>query len=334
MTITNSVVRAAYASFMAEAKGWLRAGSLAQRMFPHDRAAQHMISRSAVTPASFEEAEALVQQSVSAFMGSLAPLSASARLMQRGLPISVTGHASVAVPYRTARAALKWVAAGDPIPVQSRMLGAAKIGPLKKIAGITVYSRELADAASGEAIFERMLREDAADSLDAAVFGTDAGSDEKPAGILNGLTPVAATFGGGLAAMEADLIALAGAVTAAGAQSVVFVTTPALAATVMVRKPELKAEVWSAVGLPAGRVIALDPAAFAFASGGVDVEASKNALLHMDDDAPNQISTGGTVAAPARSMFQTDLIATRLIFDVSFAMRAPGLAAFIDGAAW
>jgi hypothetical protein len=136
--------------------------------------------------------------------------------------------------------------------------------------------------------------------------------------------------------MEADLIALAAAITSAGAQSVVFVTTPTLAATVMVRKPELASMVWPAVGLPAGRVIAIDPAAFAFASGGVDLEASKNALLHMDD-APAQISTAGspaTIAAATHSMFQMDLIATRLIFDVSFAMRTAGLVAFMDLVTW
>lgn len=336
MTITNSVARAVFASFMAEAKGGLKSGTLVERMYPQDRAAQHIVTRAAVGPLGLDQAESLMQEAVAAFMGSLAPLSASARLMQRGLPISISGYSSVSVPYRTGRAALQWVADGDPIPVHSRMLDAAKIGPLKKIAGITVYSRELADAASGPAIFERMLREDAADSLDAAVFGVDAESDDKPAGILNGITPIAAAIGGGLAAMEADLIALAGAITAAGAQSVVFVTSPALAATVMVRKPELAAMVWPAVGLPAGRVIAIDPAAFVFASGGVEVEASKNALLHMDD-APTQISIPGTpnvVAAPTRSMFQMDLIATRLIFDVSFAMRAAGLVAVINGASW
>jgi hypothetical protein len=178
MTMQNSVVHAAFASFMAEAKGGLRSGSLVERMYPQDHAAHHIVTRSATTPLGYDQAESLVQQAVSTFMGSLAPLSASARLMQKGLPISITGYSSVAIPYRTGRAALHWVAAGDPIPVQSRMLGAAKIGPLKKIAGITVYSRELADAASAEAIFERMLREDAADSLDAAVFGTDAESEE------------------------------------------------------------------------------------------------------------------------------------------------------------
>lgn len=333
MTISNSVIRAAYASFVAEAKGGLRSGNLVERMYPQDRTAHHIVSRAAVSPTGLEDVQALMQESVRAFMGGLAPLSASARLMQRGLPISVAGSGSVAIPYRTGRAALQWVADGDPIPVQSRMLGAVRIGPLKKIAGICIFSRELADAASGEAIFERMLREDAADSLDAAVFGTGAGSDEQPAGILNGVTPLAAASGGGLAAMEADLIALSAAVTSAGAQSVVFVAHPTQAAAVIIRKPELAERVWPAVGLPAGRVIAIDPAAFAFASGGVDLESSKNALLHSDD-APSQISSGGSVASPARSLFQTDMIATRLIFDVSFAMRAPGLAAFIDGAAW
>ncbi|WP_282029832.1 hypothetical protein, partial [Paracoccus marcusii] len=112
---------------------------------------------------------------------------------------------------------------------------------------------------------------------------------------------------------------------------------PQLAATLRIRKPELADMVWTAVGLPAGRVVAIDPEAFAFASGLVEVEASKSAVLHMDDSAPLAISTVGTpnvASAPARSVYQGDLIATRLIFDVSFAMRAPGLVAVINGASW
>ncbi|MFC0201470.1 phage major capsid family protein [Paracoccus rhizosphaerae] len=339
VSIRNSVARAAYSAFMSAAKSSDQRGDatgFAAKAFPGDRITQEILLRGATGPLTTGDATQ-ISETVGAFIGGLAPLSAAARLMARGLPISLTSRASVAIPYRTGRAALTWVGEGEAIPVKSYALSASRVGPLKKIAGVTVHSREFSRSTSAAPIFERLLREDAADALDVAVFGSTAASDIAPAGLLDGVTPLPATVGGGLAAMEGDLIALSAAVTTAGAQTVVIVTTPELAATIKIRKPELADMVWPALGLPAGRVVAIDPDAFAFASGLVDIEASKSAVLHMDDEAPTQLSIAGSpnaVAAPARSMFQTDLIATRLIFDVSFAMRAPGLVAFIDGAAW
>lgn len=337
-SMRNPVIRAAFSAFMASAKSAeasSHGATFAEKTFPGDRLTQEILIRGATAPLATGDG-AHIGDAVASFMGSLAPMSAAARLMARGLPISLVSYSSVTVPYRTGRAALAWVAEGAPIPVKSYAMGAAKIGPLRKIAGITVHSRELARSASVASIFERLLREDVADSLDATVFGTAAASDIAPAGLLNGVTPLSPASGGGLAAMEADLIALSAAITAAGAQSVMIVTTPQLAATLRIRKPELADMVWTAVGLPAGRVVAIDPEAFAFASGLVEVEASKSATVHMET-APLAISTAGTpnaASAPTRSVYQVDLIATRLIFDVSFAMRAPGLVAVINGAVW
>lgn len=339
MPMQNSVARAAFASFMAQAvpgRATPYPGKFVEREFPQDRAARFIL-KGAVSPLTTDQAEALVQEAVADFLIGLAPLSAAARVMQRGMSISLRpGYDAVALPYLAGRAALAWVGENDPIPVINKLLSAAQVGPLKKFAGIAVFSRELADTASGQAIFERLLREDAANALDDAVFGTQSGTDDRAAGLLHGVTPLAAATGGFVGAMEADMIALAAAITTAGAQSVVFVTTPKLAASVMVRKPELAGMVWPAIGMPEGRVVAIDPGAFVFASGDVDIQASANAALHMDS-APGHLSTAGTpntIAAPVRSMYQHDLIALRVILDISFAMRAAGMVAYIQGASW
>lgn len=339
MAFSNALERAAFAAFATASSpshfGYYP-GEACRKMFPNDAAAQAVL-RSVVNPLETGDVLALVHASVLDFLGSLAPESAAARLMQRGMAINLfAGHDSVSIPYRTGRASLGWVGEGNPIPVLSKIVGAAKIGPLRKFAGISTFSSELARAASAQEIFGRMMREDAANALDDAVFSASAETADSPAGLLHGVTSIPAATGGGLAAMETDLATLATAVTNGGGSSVVYVLSPQLAALAEIRKPELRERFWIAPGLPAGRAIALDPRAFAFAAGGVDVEASKDAVVHSDT-APGGISTAGTpnaVSAPVQSMFQHDLVALRLIFDVSFTMRAPGLVAFMNGAAW
>ena len=57
----------------------------------------------------------------------------------------------------------------------------------------------------------------------------------------------------------------------------------------------------------------------------------------MEDTAPAQISAAGTpnaIAAPVRSMFQTDSIALRMIMDLNWTMRRAGMVAFVAGVTW
>jgi hypothetical protein len=55
-------------------------------------------------------------------------------------------------------------------------------------------------------------------------------------------------------------------------------------------------------------------------------EVSDQATLHMEDTTPLAIGTPGTpptVAAPTRSMFQTDSLALRMILPMNWIMRRP-----------
>jgi hypothetical protein len=64
---------------------------------------------------------------------------------------------------------------------------------------------------------------------------------------------------------------------------------------------------------------------------------SNEATLHEEDTTPLPLSATGTpntVAAPMRSLFQTDSIAIRLSLYVTWAMRRTGMVAVVVGATW
>ena len=230
-----------------------------------------------------------------------------------------------------AATAAPWVAEGKPIPVRDYSFAAATVGPVKKAALLTVHTREAGRAAYAEAAFTALLKRDAARSLDAAIFANTAATTSASAGLLHGVTPLPATVADTLEDMMIeDLANLASVVTTAGGHDVVFVAAPQQAAAAAIRKPELAARIWPSPALAAGTVVALDPAAFV---SGFDplpvIDSSADTVVHMEDDTPAQIGSAGdppVAAAPARSMFQTDTVAVRLIFEMAFALAAPTIA--------
>lgn len=343
--VNEFLPRAAFASFVARSGvAYVRAADeVAERLWPADRVTPRIITRATVAGASTGEdawAGALAAEATGAFFGSLAPLSAGARLVAAGARVTLNGTASITFPGRSSTpAALPWVGEGEPIPVRRIDLTGATLGPAKKMATIAVHSRELARSSAAEAVFVQLLREDAAATLDAAMFNDAAATDDNPAGLLNGVTPITATAGGGATAMKADLAALAASVAAAGGSgSVAYIAHPTQAAAIEIELPDLRAPVWASRALAAGTVVALDPSGFASAFGAApDIEASTSGVLHMDDTSPEQISTAGTpneVAAPTQSMFQTGQVAVRVIVDAAFTMRASGLVAVVEGVTW
>jgi hypothetical protein len=59
--------------------------------------------------------------------------------------------------------------------------------------------------------------------------------------------------------------------------------------------------------------------------------------LHMEDTSPLALSATGTpntVAAPIRSLWQTDSIGIRAILSIAYTTRAPNAVSFITGVTW
>jgi hypothetical protein len=274
-------------------------------------------------------------------VGTLAPTSAAAAVFAKAFRASLAGIASLSLPRRAsppAAADVPWFEQGQPIPVgQLSVSGGATLGPPKKLAIIIGLTRQTMESSAAESVLTDMLRESVSFSLDASVFSTLAATDARPAGILNGIAGLTATAGGGTAAMEGDLEKLATAVSDA-AGDVVLATHPRQALAIRIRKPDLKIPVYSTRAIAAGTVIMLDPQALAVAFGTEPrFEAGIEPVIHHDDTTPLPISTAGspnTVAAPARSLWQTDRVALRCILPAAWVLRQTGTVAWLSSATW
>src|SRR4029077_2484523 len=94
----------------------------------------------------------------------------------------------------------------------------------------------------------------------------------------------------------------------------------------------------SSTTVAAGTVIAVDASEFATATGDPPRFAVSNeATLHEEDTTPLALGTAGTpnvVAAPMRSLFQTDTVAIRMSMYVTWAMRRALMVQTIAAVTW
>ena len=177
-----------------------------------------------------------------------------------------------------------------------------------------------------------------------------AGDAIRPAGLLNGVTAITATTGGGQAAILADIRKLRAPFDAANngtnlvllmnpAQEVGLALTPAADGQLGWTSAVLsRYKIITSTAIPVGRVIMVNAGDFVTATGDVpEFEMSNEATLHMEDSTPLQIGSTGTpntVAAPVRSLFQTATMGLRMLMDVSWALRRTGSVQWIDGVTW
>ncbi len=166
--------------------------------------------------------------------------------------------------------------------------------------------------------------------LDAAFFGTAA------PGILNGLTPVVASVSTDpQTALLADLSALLQDLDQPS-PDVIFAMAPSsyLVASALL-PPTFGYQLTQSTELAAGTVVAVDAAGVAAALGAERVSTSNASTFHEDDDPPALSVAGSpnTIAAPTRSLFQTDSLGARIIAPISWVARS-GAVAFMAGAGW
>ena len=87
-----------------------------------------------------------------------------------------------------------------------------------------------------------------------------------------------------------------------------------------------------------GMVILVDAADFFSASGDTpNFSVSDQATLHMEDTSPAQIGVVGSpnvIAAPTRSLFQTNSLAIRMIMDLNWTLRRTGVVAWTQAVTW
>lgn len=297
----------------------------------------------------------LVNTAMTDFLETLRPVSVYPALAEAGGGRLAFGpnQGAIKIPSRAATPSIggSFVGEGAPIPVRRLGLSSITLSP-KKMGVISVFSREIARYSTPaiEALIRNEIVNDTAITLDSLLLDTVAGSSVRPAGLLNGVTPLTATTGGGYAAILGDIRKLQGAFDAVNASgSIMLLMNPAQALALELTPGPDGTLGWSAgilaryrvttsTAVPAGQIIAIRADDFVTATGDVpEFETSNEATIHMEDTTPLQIGTAGTpnvVAAPVQSMFQTAQTAIRMLLDVSWAMRRTGMVQTIASVTW
>jgi HK97 family phage major capsid protein/HK97 family phage prohead protease len=324
-----------------------------------------MVLRAVANPANTTVATwaaELIQTDTQPFLDRLMADSIYLPLSNAGVRYTFGNAGVLKIPVRAAspagvRLAGNWVAEGAPKPVRRASFTTVTLSPTK-LAVISTFTEEMAQysAQSIEQIIRQAMSDDTSEALDTFLIdATAASAGVRPAGLLAGVTPITASvLTPASAAMVADLKALVGAIVAAGGgRNVVLIVNPLQAISMGVvttstgdflfdsaqaAAARFNARVIISSTCPAGRVIAVDAADFATANGDAPRFAvSTDATLHEEDTTPLALGTTGSpnvVAAPLRSLFQTDAVAVRMSLYVTWAMRRAGMVQTIAAVTW
>jgi HK97 family phage major capsid protein len=322
-----------------------------------------IILRAAVNPANTTVATwaaELIQTDVQPFLDRLIADSIYLPLASMGVRYTFGNAGVLKIPVRanTPTLAGNWVGEGSPKPVRRASFTTITLSPTK-LAVISTFTEEMSmySAQSIEQIIRQAMSDDTSMALDGYLIDAVAASaGVRPAGLLNGVTPITASAATpAAAAMVADLKALMGAIVAAGGgRNVALIINPAQQLGMGIVTTSTGDFLFGDAGqaaskfgfsrlivsasCPAGRVIAIDAADFATAQGDAPRFAvSTDATLHEEDTTPLALGTVGspaTVAAPMRSLFQTDAVAVRMSLYVTWGMRRTGMVQTIASVIW
>jgi len=135
-----------------------------------------------------------------------------------------------------------------------------------------------------------------------------------------------------------DLKSLATAVApVAGSAPIIFVCAPAQAIAIRLwARNEFAYEVLSSNGFAEGMVMAIASNAIVSATDAVpEFRVGMHGVLVLQDDAvPAQLGENGVVGSPAKSLWQSDLIALWMRLKVAWALRNAGGLAWLENVSW
>lgn len=328
-------VRAAMSFLIAHATGGF-ADRVAKQRWPGDSDTALAV-KAATSPTT--SAIGLAGTAVSDVFTAMGGASAAAIVLGQGLELTFEGATVISAPGVVTDANIaSFVGEAMPIPVK----GLSFDGPTlarSKFATIIGFTRQQIEHSNIEAIVRAVVLESLGLAADAALFSTAAASSIRPAGLLNGISPLtASTATDPQDAMIADIKALVSAVAPiAGNGEVVLVAAIDQAVALRLRQHRETYVILVSAALAAGTIIAVAPNGLASAIDPVPrFEVADAATLVMDDAAGplSQVGTPNTISAPARSMFQTDSLALRVVLQVGWGLRSPTAIAFMTGVAW
>ena len=238
-----------------------------KQMYSDDRIGL-MVLRAATAPATTTNANwagPIAHATVSQTVVEMASVSAAASLIAAGMRLNFDRFATIHAPGRLVDGsdAGTWVAEGAPVSVRvQRITAGTTLSPCKLVV-INAATREQIESSNIEEVSRRLLLESMAWALDVAVFGSQAAGNS-PAGILNDLTGLTPTTGGGVAAVESDLRALTAALVSAGAgRAPALILNPTQAVTLsLLAGPHFDMPIWRSNAIANGTVVMVEPISF------------------------------------------------------------------------
>lgn len=304
-------------------------------------------------------ASQLVQTDVRGFMAVLEARSVYPGLANRGqrLGFGTAGQITIPTWASTPSIAGSFVAEGAPIPVRQGAFTSVSLTP-KKMAVITTYTREIVTYSNPtiEGLLRARIQYQTSQAIDTILLDATASSSVRPPGIRYNVSVTTATTGGGFNALVGDLKNLLGAlITSSGGnlRSPTWIMSPIQGIAIALTQnaggdfPFASAieggsfqgyPVIQSATVPAGMVILVDAADYVSVEGDSPMfSVSDQATLHMEDTTPLPIAAVGspnTVAAPARSLYQTDSLALRMILPLNWAFLRTGSVAWTQAVTW
>lgn len=300
-----------------------------ERSLPHEIAAREwpsdLVLRAATAPAMTSVAgwaAELVAKLVADGLRAMGPASAGAQLLQQGMVLSFVGHGVISVPGLVAEYGnAGFVAEGAPIPVRQLATTAQQLLP-HKLAAIGVLSREMIESSNAEALISDALMRAAGRMLDDILFDANPGDAVRPPGLRNGIAALTASNNadGGEAFFEDVAKLINSLAPVAGNGPYALVASPGRVAQLQIRFIGRDSAItFYGSNAVSNDLLAVAPAALVAAlSPEPEIEAAKAATLVMDT-APGAAGTMG----PERSLFQTDSLALKMRWPVSWALRDP-----------
>jgi hypothetical protein len=302
--------------------------------WPSDRALLQMVTRASVAPATTFTtgwAAELATTRVANTIEALGVVSAAADVMQAGLVLDWDGAATITAPgFVTSANNASFVAEGAPIPVRQLSAPPASMTPTK-LASLAVLTREMMESSNAEALIADALVGACGLALDAVFFGTAAAiANTQPAGIRSGIAALTASNSTDLAeAFAADLATLINAVGAVGGKGpYILVANPGRVAGIALYRQANPSDNFMVLGSNAvGNDIIAIAARGIVAALDADpaVETATSGTLVMQDSNPAVAGTTG----PEKEMFQTDCIALKVRWPVSWALRNSAAVAWL-----
>ena len=302
----------------------------------------------------------LVQPRYEQLLPLLMPKAILTRLAPRGLALDFAGAGRIVIPMRsrTPTIAGSFVGEGLPIPVRQGAFTSQTLTP-KKVAVISCWTKEMDEYSTPaiEGVIREAIQDDTSVAVDSVLLDANPATVVRPAGLLNGVAALTATAGGGIAAIVGDIKQLVAALTTAtfgNIRSPVWLMNPsdvlsaslvsAASTGVFPFKEEIKGGTLATIPIidsstvPAKTLILVDAADFVSVGGGAPrFEMSDSATLHLEDTAPAELVAAGSpgvVAAPQRSLFQTDSLALRMVMPLNWVNRRPGTVAWVQNVTW